>query len=287
MNILSFKKVLTAAAFAGAIMASSVSHAAIINNMFQTGVNGAQDTDRDRVLDSSGNTVSSGAWAIGDTIQSALQFNTIEWLDSTGATIQSTQIYTVEGVNYGLYAVANAVITGISNIYAGDGVTVIGNNLTFGGSTLISLYEGNITNPFGAGVTPATAISNISGLPTLATFGISSSNDFWTATVGTDITSLANGYGQTQQAAGVFGLSMLSNPGGLPVGPNGVLGADGLYHDIVGNASAYGSGGTTGWLASTNTTVYFATPVPEPGSLALLGIGGLLFSIALKRRQSV
>ncbi len=285
MNMLPFKKIFIAASIAGAIMASPVSNAAaVINTAFNPGINTVQDSDADRLM-RNGAAVTSGSFQVGDVFQSILRFDTVN----------STAINSAVGtLNYGLWAYSAVSIESLTAIDTNGDLVNDAYSVSFGASGLLSdpgvmieLYEANSSANF-LSQTVATGINNVRSLTQIATFGKVEADDFWTATIPFLIQNLVTPLGSGQAPSGVLGLSLLSNAGALPIETNGITsGATGTQHDIVGDASAFPreTGVNSGWLASTNTNVSFNV-VPEPDSLALLGLGALLLSASAKRRQN-
>jgi len=280
-NISFLKKALLGAAFAGLAVTSFATQAAVINSLFSSGVNQIEDTDLERIVDASGAVKTSGNWAVGDTVQTILRFNTAN----------VTTISDVYGAPYQLNAYAELQVAAVS---APDVNGVV--NIAFaptgnlGANVFVNLYERtSAAQPgFSQVLDPATAISNVTSETLIASLGIGQLNDFWGTTSLQDIGAAAGlAQGDPQQAAGIFGLSVLNNPGNLPILPLMILGADGNLHDVVGNASAYqlAPGANSGWLVSSNTSAGFT--VPEPAPIALLGLGLAVMGLSMRRKKRV
>lgn len=279
MNV---KKILTVVSLAASFVAPITANSAQINSMFTVGINTAQDQDADRILRFNATTgsydvVTSGNFQVGDVFQAILRFDSVN----------SNTISDSLPSPYALFAYSEVKINSITpnSSFGGYDVTFAPANINLSGGAMIALYErtsGSATNPFTSA--PNAGISYIQTLTSIATFGLGDTDDFWTASIPVLIEGLDNPLGSGQNPSGVFGLSVLTNPGMLPIQSNGIQsGATGTYHDVIGDASAFPreTGVNTGWLVSTNTNVSFN--VPEPTELALMGIG--LIGMSLGRRK--
>ena len=279
MKMLPLKKIFGAVVFASAIITSSVGYAANITSFFNPDyINGMQDRDRDRILDAQGNVKTTGNFAVGDVFEAVLQFDSVQWVDGN-VIVNDTPIGNAPGV-YAYSAVEIASIT--PGVLAG---TIDVAFAAANGASMIDLYEGTPVpaNIFDNGVSADTAISAVQSLTKIATFGIGEADDFWTATITTTVDALAPTLTSNIQPSGQFGLSILSDPGNLNLLDNGILGADGNLHDIIGKASVTNSA-ADGWLVATDTKVFFQT-VPEPNTLALMGIAVLLGAFSQRGRK--
>jgi len=171
-------------------------------------------------------------------------------------------------------------------------------NVAGGANSLVAVYENGIgadTNSLLTlfSSTPASSITEVTNSSFVASFGLGEADDFWqgrtpTGTLAT-VFSAPSGSGQISYE---FGLSVLSNPGALPIVTNGVVtgapGHAGTAHDVNGDGSAFARspGVNTGWDLSTNTNAVFLTKnVPEPEVLAMLSMGLLAGSFMQRRRS--
>ncbi len=275
-----FKTSLVAASFAILALASFGSKAAVINGQFIQGVNQIEDTDVERIVDSTGAVKTSGNFAVGDTIQTILRWNTVN----------ATMISDPLPSPYQLTTYAELTVSSITDLGGGVSDITFAPSGNLGAGVFANIYERtSAAQPsFNQTVAPSTGIANVMGQTLLAQLGIGEADDFWTVRTLLDIAAAAGLDAQDPQVSnGQFGLSVLTNPGNLPIQANGIVGADGNLHAVVGNASAYqrGPGINTGWLVGSNTTAQFN--VPEPGPIALLGLGlAVMGGLSLARKKS-
>jgi hypothetical protein len=271
---------LLTAACASMFAVATPSYAALISGLFIPGTNELSDLDVERVVGADGAVKTGGSFAIGDTIQTLLRFE-----DANLAPISDTY-----GAPYQLNAYAELKISSIVNLGNGFSNIVFAPSGTLGTNVFANLYERTGAQPgYSSGIAAATAIGNVKSETLIAQLGLKEADDFWFATVPTSngISAVAGAvFGDPQAAIGEFGLSILTDAGGLSIIPNGITGFDGNLHDIVGNASAYARspGVNTGWLVSSNTTVDFT--VPEPTVLSLAGLALIAGGIAGRRRKT-
>ncbi|MBX9631943.1 MAG: PEP-CTERM sorting domain-containing protein [Burkholderiales bacterium] len=293
-----------AAAVALALGIATASHGAVINSTFVPGNNTLRDDDAERVLrlnptSQQYEVVSKGNFQVGDILQAILAFTVVN--------TQSIPV-AVNSLQYQLTAFSELKIDSINTVAIGGGL--FRNDLTFvssgrlagGVDSMVDIYEktdGFVFNQNGDPDTtgiPSTVAGN-----RILSLGVDTANnplDFWVASVISTATTGALDLIQTasvntpQAASGQFGISVLDNPGGVPILPLGrkdctaVDGFTPAAYDVCGNVSGFArkDGVNSGWLFSSNTNVRFA--VPEPGALGLLGVALAASGFASMRRKA-
>jgi hypothetical protein len=302
-------KTLAAMAFGCLAWVSTATYAAAdLNSVLQTGTNEVQDSDAERVLRTTstsggfttGTSITSGGFLVGDVIQSILNFNTVNgsafssYWAAVGGTLPNG--YELNGISELKIASIYDLTTSTPYNTPGTGPATLTDDLvlTFAAAgaltnnSLVDIYEGILD--YNAGAAPATGLSGVAGGDLIVQLGLNGLDDFWTSSTINDIGVIAGAtQGSGQQASGVFGLTALTNAGSVPIATNGILSPiDDLYHDVVGDASIYAreTGVNDGWLVSSNINAAFNTSVPEPATLALLGLGVLGLGATTRRKKA-
>lgn len=266
--------------------------AVLLNSLAIQGENQIEDSDYERLIkgpaDDAG-TADDNILEVGDVLESILRFT-----QYNGLTLSDEF-----GSAYELTAHARVVVLGIGDsdsnsdgIFDGGDTNSDGRtNFTFGagfgdGITAVMLYEetaktaatqfnSNSVSPdgVGGGIDRATTTTG-SGI-LVSTFGFdltkTSDFDFWFALDALNDISVFRSQNVSQGGDFFFGLSMLTNPGGLSLVEDAIQSsATSTYHDIVGNGTLKSPSGLVdlGWDAQTDTTVLYVA-VPEPATMII------------------
>lgn len=297
-------------------------HSAAIVNDYLNGPgieNTFQDTDGDRILrectagvnctgipyTSGGQTyniITTGAWQEGDILEAVLRFDTINSSspDDLGNSDYSLVAYAqieIASLKLNNNGTADAADDFYDVVYAASG--------NLGTNVLVEVYEedGAASINF-TSTSPGAAIAKLldptGDFDLIAEFGIDPAKeldatldpDYWTGTLPLNIDLLAllgTGTGNKDTASGIYGLSLITNPGAIPVAENAQLSTETFtYHDLVGNASVKNRSANfnAGWLIETDSQVFFVTAVPEPSVLFLMGAGLVGLGFARKRAHA-
>jgi hypothetical protein len=294
----SMKHVFWRTALAGAIgLLALQASAATITSQIAPGLNQFEDTDAERVL-RGGNVITSGDVAVGDVFEAVLRFTDLNNTAFAGVISDIPGF----GSPYQLKAYSRIRIAALLD--ANDNTQACASNIcdivfeadtNDGFGAMFSIYESNaLAQRLIFSDSAATSIANSQlGTAVFSAGLVSGTDDFWVANDSLiDLTVVAGlTQGDQQAPNGNFGLSVIG-PSIVNIASeqltatNLVAGTQGLY-DIRGTSSVYGlsTGVNSDWLVSTNTAIEFVA-IPEPGSLALVGLALAAVGAMSRRRKA-
>ena len=212
---MSFKKTLIVLGIALAT-ASTGAQASIIGGLLIPGINEFQDSDAERVL-RDGVVITAGNVQVGDIFEAVLRFT-----DTNGLVLSDQPGFAAP---YQLTAYSRLEVSALLDINnpalpCAAGATQCDIVLSPGlpGGVSVQIYE-DATGTFTLAQAPAAAIAAIQSGDLLLEIGEVKADDFWVVNDSIiSLTTLATlTQGAPQAPNGNFGLSLISNPGGLPV----------------------------------------------------------------------
>jgi hypothetical protein len=249
-----------------------------------------------------------GVLQVGDTLRGTFEIETIEDRTGGGGTVQYSNAIVNE-----LTGIFEITVTGATIVSDPDGIPFNGSageraNYTFGptasfiaefglvAGAMVAFFEDAAPGDYDRTGTIAQAETSATGGTLVMQIGLSGldPDEQWAASnAPTNVANLANIPPPTTLGTFDFGLAILFNTlfpnftqvdapcvifGTCGVGGNGLV-------DISGTGTIQGSRGTDTEYDGTGNIDLFFRPIPEPGTLGMLGIGLLGLGVFMRTRQ--
>lgn len=292
------KKFIASAIAALGLGASGIAQATPIASQFFPGLNQLSDNNAEYLVNSNGTLSDSGDSILdkGDRLVGMFTIETIENLLGGGTNNLNASGRELTGI-------FDVIVT--SKVQVADGFGGFTYSYVFGATAAsgiaISVFDGAIQDYTRIDDGTGTRAARLTTLLGTASNGLSfldlGINQYWAATTPTDDIA-AVGATPAGQAVGTFlvSLNIINNNSGLEftkvncgVSPGGLL----AFHqtDVCGSGSLLGTGNTsikpvTTPFDSFSNIDFTVNVVPEPGVLALLGMGLLGMGVSLRKRKS-